>query len=316
MSRLISSCEIDIEVVFNDIFPYSGIIDGRRRYRFFELMAQSGSQLLVERASSGTQVLQRASAVLRLVSSHNRTGVRLVDLMALIPLERSTMHRILQSLVSDGLLAQDQSTKRYVLGPFAYELGIAASTRVDLGRVSQKPLQEVANLTGDTAFLIIRAGMDGLCIDRREGGYPVKAFVLTPGQRRPLGVGAGSVALLSALPDREVRDVIAANAARYEEPPHPVTARSVWKAVVTTRENGFSLHDIREIKGLRAIAIPIAGEHGDVYGAVSVSALSMRLRGRHLAEALAAIKSAVASLGHEFDSYKLSNPDPLKARRK
>jgi DNA-binding IclR family transcriptional regulator len=64
---------------------------------------------------SGTQVVQRVAALLRSVSARNRLGARLIDLCTEVNIERPTAHRILQGLVSEGLIRQDETTKRYFL---------------------------------------------------------------------------------------------------------------------------------------------------------------------------------------------------------
>ena len=55
--------------------------------------------------------------------------------------------------------------------------------------------------------------MFAVCVLREDGDYPLKTHVLLPGDRHPLGVGAGSLAILAALPDDEVDACLQANAA-------------------------------------------------------------------------------------------------------
>jgi len=47
-------------------------------------------------------------------------------------------------------------------------------------------------------FLIVRSGDDAVCADRAIGSYPVKTSVVDVGTRRPLGLGGGSLAMLTA----------------------------------------------------------------------------------------------------------------------
>ena len=50
-----------------------------------------------------------------------------------------------------------------------------------------------------SAVLSLPSGIESLCIDVEEGTYPIRANYLRVGSRRPLGVGAGSLALLAWL---------------------------------------------------------------------------------------------------------------------
>jgi DNA-binding IclR family transcriptional regulator len=68
-------------------------------------------------------------------------------------------------------------------------------------------MMRIAEATGDTVFLTQRSGLDSVCVDRQEGTFPIKTFTLEIGMRRPLGVGTGSLAILSGLSEEEVKHV-------------------------------------------------------------------------------------------------------------
>ena len=154
---------------------------------------------LTDEGRTGTQMIHRCAKLLTLITTHNRLGMRLVDLYKAADLSRPTAHRILQALVTERLVRQDARSKKYYLGSLVYEMGLAAAPQFDLRDVSRPYLQRVAEATGDTVFLTIRSGFDGVCAARAEGAYPVKAFVTDVGRHRPLNVGGGAVALLSCL---------------------------------------------------------------------------------------------------------------------
>ncbi len=118
--------------------------------------------------------MKLSAALLRSVSARNRLGARLIDLCTEVNIERPTAHRILQGLVSEGLIRQDETTKRYFLGSMIYEMGLAASPRTNMRDLCHAHLQQIAQATGDTVFLTTRTGFDGVCIDRAEGAFPIK----------------------------------------------------------------------------------------------------------------------------------------------
>ncbi|WP_207462636.1 AMP-binding protein [Azospirillum sp. SYSU D00513] len=82
-------------------------------------------------ASTGTQSLERAIALLRAVAARGEEGARLADLMAEAGLSKATAHRILAALVREGLTVQDERTRRYHPGPELAVLGRAAGGRAD-----------------------------------------------------------------------------------------------------------------------------------------------------------------------------------------
>src|SRR5690606_13398069 len=129
-------------------------------------------------------------------------------------------------------------TQHYTLGRLAFELGVAAAPRHDLRTVAGPVLDRLASETGDTAFLNIRSGYDSVCVDRREGSYPLKALTVEIGARRPLCVSAGGAAILANLPVREARAAFAASDAYLSRFPSGRLA-AMRRMVDTSRKLGY-----------------------------------------------------------------------------
>ena len=64
----------------------------------------------------GTQSIQRAVAVLRLLATAREAGLGLTEISMHAELTRPTAHRILSVLVAEGIVEQQQGTRRYVVG--------------------------------------------------------------------------------------------------------------------------------------------------------------------------------------------------------
>ena len=232
---------------------------------------------------AGTQSIQRVVMILRELAARNREGARLSDLVQSLKLEQPTVHRMLRSLMAESMATQDPESKRYFLGQAVYELGLAAGHRFGLKALCEPILSSLSAKTSDTTFLAVRSGDESVCLDRREGNSPVKIFTLAVGERRPLGVGASGMALLSAYPEDEVRRVIMSNAERLtnygESDPAALIAR-----VLEAKERGYSLRDLPGYEGIRAMGMPIMDAHAKPIGALSVSTLVGRLVGKNFEE--------------------------------
>lgn len=247
-------------------------------------------------AVPGTQVIRRIAVLLRLLGARNRQGARLMELCRDAELERSTVHRILQGLAAEGMVMQDHKSKRYYLGQSVYELGLTAAPKVQLRDIAQPFLAVVAEQTGDTVFLSERAGFDGVCLDRKDGSYPIKAFVLEPGRRRPLTVGCGNLAMLSAMPDDEVARICLVNASRMAEKYPRITPEVLRQRIATTRRQGYAHTEVVETVGVSSVAVCIRDEDKKPVAAISVSSITSRLEGQRVAEAVAFLQEAVREL--------------------
>jgi len=87
----------------------------------------------------GSQAIRRAVTLVREVSA-SRGGASLTDLAAAAGLTQPTAHRVLRALVDEGLLTKHPATCRYTLGPLLFELGLAASPRIDLRPLARPAL--------------------------------------------------------------------------------------------------------------------------------------------------------------------------------
>ncbi len=224
---------------------------------------------------SGTQSVERAFALLKAVSAVATEGASLTSLMHEVGLNRTTVYRLLKCLVEQGALRRDPASQRYFLGPLALELAIASREQLDLRRLLAPVLTRVAQATEDTVFLLLRTGNDTVCIDRRLGSYPVKTLVVDVGTRRPLGIGIGGVAILAALPEAEMRQVIDDNAARF--PVFGASGESMLKAVRMARRRAHAAGPVSGVDGVRAVALPIDDQQGHPVAAMAVAAVASRM---------------------------------------
>lgn len=242
----------------------------------------------------GTQAIARAASLLREIAASGTASSSLVDLAARAGLERPTAYRILRRLVVEGLAAQDPASRGYTLGPLLYELGLAARPPQQLNGLASAAITRLAKESGDTVFAIIRSGMDSLCVDRQEGDYPVKALMMSPGRRRPMGIGSGSLALLGAMPEQAAQQVLETNAQRIRAAGESDVS-ALQQAVAQGRALGYVVRAAAEAPEILSLAVPVRNAYGTPVLALSISALKFRIEHR-LDFLLSLLKDASATV--------------------
>lgn len=247
------------------------------------------------RAHRGTQSVHRVALLLRAVAAAEGGSSRLIDLARQTGLERPTVHRLLQGLLREGLIAQEPSTRRYRLGHLVFELGLAAAPQFDLRELCAPALTRIAERTGDTVFLSARSGTDAVCLDRKEGSFPIKTLTVDVGNRRPLGVGAGGGALLMALSDAEVEEILAANAPRFPRYAG-LKADDVRQMIARARAIGYMFADRQVTPGAMSIGLPLTDPHGPPIAAISIGAINSRMEPRRRQELAAILRREVREL--------------------
>jgi len=231
---------------------------------------------------SGTQSIERALTLMREIAAHNRTGSRLLDLATRTGLQRPTVHRMLKCLALENMVQQDPDRNRYYLGSMVFELGLTAAARFNLREICHPAMNRIAEATGDTVFLTQRSGLDSVCVDRQEGAFPIKTFTLEIGMRRPLGVGTGSLAILSALSEEEVRRIINGNAPRLTE--YGLTTTSLHAQVKRAQKLGYAVREMPTLAGVRSIGHALHNQGGTAFAALSISTVSSRMAEKRVVE--------------------------------
>ena len=241
---------------------------------------------------SGTQAIARAAELLRALARHGREGARLLDLCRSTGLTRPTIHRILQGLIEEQLVVQDQTSRRYRLGALIFELGLAAQPGTNLIESYRPFLRSLADTSEDTIYLVRRSDSDAVCLDRLEGSFPIRTLTLEVGGRRPLGMGAGGMALLANLDDAEVARILERNAqdiAGYD----PLAARD---AIASARAKGYAVSRGAITEGVDGLGMVVPNPAGLPWLAISIACISSRMLPSRMDKLSRMLKAAIAKL--------------------
>lgn len=230
--------------------------------------------------------------LLRLIAHHHREGARLAELTRAAGLAQPTVHRIVMSLVAEGLVSQHPQSRRYQLGQVLADMGLTAAMRYDSLDLYRSCVARLAGYSEDTAFMSKRSGMDLICVERRAGAHPAKAFVLDVGVRRPLGVGASGMAILSTFVPEEARSVLEANAraiAQFES----WTTKEAMALLTVHASQGYVLRDHTDTD-VRTVAVPVRGLEGTGIATFSISTFRERMPMERVPEIVGMLKREAA----------------------
>jgi DNA-binding IclR family transcriptional regulator len=226
---------------------------------------------------SGSQSVDRALRLLALVGREAQRGAQLSEIVEESGLNKPTARRLLLALIRAGLVEQETRSRRYYLGEEAYVLGTLASRRHGLLELSLESLRNLSNITMDTCFLSVRRGNYAVCLHREEGTYPVRTHALQVGNQHPLGIGAGSLAMLALLDDNEVETILAANRRVLETQYAYYSMEQIRDDVATARRQGYAVNPGRIVAGSWGLGLAIRFPDGRIAGALSLAAIDSRM---------------------------------------
>jgi DNA-binding IclR family transcriptional regulator len=250
---------------------------------------------MTDASPGGAQTIHRAIRALKLVAEQSERGIRLVDVAEEMGLERPTAHRLLKALTQERMLIQHPRSRRYSLGALLFELGLAAAHQFNLRDICQPVLQRLADETGDTSFLFVRSGSDVVCLVREYGSHPIQTPVVPVGARQPLGVNAGGLALLTALPEQDAMQIIEALEPRlsvYGD----LEVEQLLRYLKRARDLGYALIGEHAVPGITAVGLPVVNAAGLPIAAITLASIHARMSNARLATIIPMLRNAAVEL--------------------
>ncbi len=222
-------------------------------------------------------------------------------------LPRSTVHRLLRSLIEFGYLVQDGEARPYKLTPKLFQLTRRTWTQAQLAEISVPFLDELSSRTGEgTSLAILREGVVTI-VAKRDSEGPVRV-VQKVGATRPIYCSAVGKTLAAWLPERELDGIISRIVFEQMTPKTITTPAAFRRELARIRETGFAIDNEEHIEGIRCIASPVRDESGEVCASLCVVGPKNRLSLRRLKElrkSLAAVASDLSvRLGYGIDGVK------------
>jgi IclR family transcriptional regulator, pca regulon regulatory protein len=220
-----------------------------------------------------SQSLERGLAILSAFTP-DRPALGISELARKLDLTRSTTHRYVATLATLGYLQQDDSTRKYRLGPRVLDLGFSVLGSLELREIAGPHLRRLTDATGHTSNLAIRDDTDVILIDRvrgRPGRYHHLEYTLHIGSRLPSYCSATGKALLAFLPRRDLDRLIERIELVQRGPRTLTDKRALLAELEEVRRTGVAVNDEELDSALRSIAAPVRSRSGEVVAAVNVS---------------------------------------------
>lgn len=235
-----------------------------------------------DKRSGLVQSIQRAFKIIEFMASGPRE-VTLTSITSALGMHVATVHRILATLISLGLVEQVPGSKKYRLGMKAIELGIAALSQIDLREEAAPYLRRLMESTGETANLVVLDRDEVVYIDKVQSSASLGMFVKI-GKRAPIYcTGVGKV-LTSEMPEDEVKAILLKSGMERLTQNTICSVSDFLEELKKTRERGYALDNEECEPGARCVAAPLRDHTGRIIAAISVSGPSVRFTDARLPE--------------------------------
>jgi DNA-binding IclR family transcriptional regulator len=219
---------------------------------------------------------------------------RISHLATELGMQKSSLHRILQTLVELGFVTQDDGTSLYAATLKVWELGSAVVSALPIKLAASTILPELHQSTGETVSLSVRDGDDVLYLDKITSPRPI-GFTTRVGSRVPAPMTAAGRVMLAFAPEDEAAAVLARVGKRLG--PKVLDVDRARADLRKARRDGYLVGRGRIDRGIVGVATAVRRAGGDAVAGLTVSTPAQRFDATRQHEIVEALLIAAARLG-------------------
>jgi IclR family pca regulon transcriptional regulator len=206
----------------------------------------------------------------------------------------TTSLRIASTLEGAGYLRRDPETKRYRPSLKVLQLGFSALRSMDIRQSARPYLDRLSKETGETVSLAVLDGLEIVYVDRIRNRQIV-GVVLGMGSRLPAHCTSMGKAMLAYLPEDQLKTRLNGAVLAACTGNTIVEIDSLEADLAKVRRRGYAVNNQELAVGLRAVAAPIWGEHGQVVAAINISGSTETISRSRLKQELVPLLSKTAA---------------------
>lgn len=226
----------------------------------------------MKKNNSFVQSVDRAIQILDSFTM-NEVELSIAELSEKTGLTKSTVYRLVSTLVKNNYLEQDPQTQKYRLGFRLFNLGSIVVNHMSLKRVALPYMKQLCDKTSETISLNIIEQGCRVCIEMLES-HEVVRNIIRVGQRNELWVGASGKVLLAFLDPEEQKEILQRGLEagkllpEYEE---------LLAELSDIRRQGYSKTIDERVKGTFSMSAPIFDYTNKLAGGITVAGPLQRL---------------------------------------
>ena len=242
------------------------------------------------------QTLEKALDIIEILFKEGvNEGLGISDLSRKLGIGKSTIHRILDTLVAYGYVEKTQESPKYRLGWRIFEIGNIVPRQRNLYNFDINILQELCDKYKETVNLGVRVDGDVVTISKVEPTSTLMAN-LKVGGREPAHATAMGKVLISELSKGELIEILGDAPLKSYTPNTITDIDKLVEELERVRNQGYSIDDEEFCLGLFCVAMPVRNYNNEIVAAVSVRGPSVRLNFSKVMDILEGLEEATKKL--------------------
>lgn len=244
------------------------------------------------------QSVDRALTILELLSE-DYEGLGITEVSSKTGLHKSTVHRLLGTLVYNGFVEQNSQTNKYKISLKLFEMGIKRLESANIMNVCKPFTTSLMGSINEVVHVVIRDKNDIVYIDKVEADNTIR-MASTIGKRSPLYCTSVGKSILAFMPEDEVDKVWNSSNIQKLTKNTIVDYKKFKEELEVIRINGYSIDDEENELGVRCVGSPVFNHKGEIEGAISISGPITRVTKDKLSEIAIEVKKYAYLISREL----------------
>lgn len=224
----------------------------------------------------------RIFQVMELLADKGEMG--LLELSQELGLNKSTVHRMLSSLIYMGYARQNETTQKYCLSFKLVTMAGKLLERTNILPIARPYLENLSHLSGETVHLVQREGNHILYIDKVEANVGSIRMVSHVGMVHPMYCSGVGKAIMSTMGEEEAAQIWNESIIEKKTENTITDFNRLKQVLKQIKTQGYALDNEENELGVRCIAACIYDYHREVKYAFSVSGPVSRMTDERIRE--------------------------------
>jgi len=246
-------------------------------------------------AADSPLMVNSVQKAFRVLTAFSRTEPRLTltQIVDKLGIDKSTAQRFTHTLLVMGYLDKDPVTKMLSVTVKLVDLAHVYLSSNPLIAAAMPYLIHLNGETGETVNLTVLDGAEVVFVSRMVGSHLLSTGVVI-GTRLPAYATASGLAMMSMLPEPEIKRLIKASDLQAFTPKTVYDPAKIMERLKTARSKGYSLSVSDYFANDISLGAPILSRSGLVQGGISLSVSSDRYTAKEAETKFAKVVSAAA----------------------
>jgi len=243
--------------------------------------------------------VEKALEIIEFLKDSPGDGLGISSLSEKLGIGKSTVHRILDTLLAYGFVEKGSGNSKYRLSWKLFEIGSTIPRQRNLDSFDTKVLRDLCDRYNETVNLAIRVRDKAVIISKFDPlNVSVKANLFV-GEHDPLHATALGKVLICEMDREEIGKII--NGEELERFTNNTIASldELMVRLEKVKEDGYALDEEEYSNGLSCLAMPVRNYDQEIIAAISISGPTFRLQYSKMVDMMEGLRKAC----EEFSQY-------------